>query len=335
MKKSSFFPDFRWTAFFAFLCCLPLWAANTQIGLVLDKGGKDDKSFNAAAYEGAIRARKELGIDFKYVEAGDLQAIESLHRALARRKMALIIGVGVAQTDAIEKVAKEFPKQKFALVDGEVDLPNVKSLRFEEHEGSFLVGYLAAMKSKSGKIGFIGGMDIPLIRRFEMGFTAGARQARPKIQVTSNYIGVSQEAWNNPAKAKELALSQYNAGVDVIFAAAGASGTGVFDAAEDKKKFAVGVDSNQNWIKPGLILTSMLKRVDVAVFDTIREVKENRFEGGVVRFGLRNQGVDYAMDKYNKPLITGEMLKKVDQVKKDILAGKISVPDYYKASSNK
>lgn len=311
-----------------------LVSAAPRIALVLDKGGKDDKSFNSAAFEGATRGQKELGMEFKYVEAPDLGAVENFHRSFAAKKsFDLIIGIGVVQADAVKKVATQFPNQKFAIVDGEINLPNVKSLLFEEHEGSYLVGVLAAMKSKTGKLGFIGGMDIPLIRRFAMGFEAGAKQINPKIVVMPNYIGVSGEAWNNPTKAKELALSQYNSGVDVIFAAAGASGSGVFDAAEDKKKFAVGVDSNQNWIKPGLILTSMLKRVDVAVFDAIREAKENKFQGGIVRFGLKNKGVDYAVDSHNKNLLTPEMIKKVDALKTDIIAGKIDVPDYYKKTT--
>ncbi len=307
--------------------------AAPRIALVLDKGGKDDKSFNSAAFEGATRAQKELGMEFKYVESPDMNATESFHRSFSKKGFDLIIGIGVVQVDAIKKVAAQYPNQKFAIVDGEIALPNVKSLLFEEHEGSFLVGALAAMKSASGKLGFIGGMDIPLIRRFAMGFEAGAKQINPKITVVANYIGISQEAWNNPTKGKELALSQYNSGVDVIFAAAGASGSGVFDAAEDKKKFAIGVDSNQNWIKPGLILTIMLKRVDVAVFDAIQEIKDGKFQGGVVRFGLKNKGVDYAVDNNNKSLLTPDMIKKVEALKQDILSGKINVPDYYKKTA--
>lgn len=304
-----------------------------RIALVLDKGGKNDKSFNSAAFEGATRAKKELGMDFKYVESPDMNATENFHRAFAKKGFDLIIGIGVVQVDAIKKVAKQYPQQKFAIVDGEIDLPNVKSLLFEEHEGSYLVGALAALKSKTGKIGFVGGMDIPLIRRFQMGYEAGAKQVNPKVQFVTNYIGISQEAWNNPTKAKELALAQYGDKVDVIFAAAGASNTGVFDAAEDKKEFAIGVDSNQNWIKPGLILTSMLKRVDVAVFDTIKEIKDNQFKGGVARFGLKNKGIDYALDKNNENLLSPDMLKKVDALKKEIITGKIEVPDYYKKSA--
>ncbi len=305
--------------------------ANTlKVGLVLDKGGKDDKSFNSAAYQGASKAEKDLKIDLKYVEATDTNAIENLHRSFARKNFDLIIGIGFAQKDAVKKVAAQFPQVKFAIVDGEVTAPNVRSLLFEEHEGSFLVGALAAMNSKSNAVGFVGGMDIPLIRRFAMGYAAGAKYVNPKINVSENYVGVTGEAWNNPAKAKELALAQYSKGADVIFVAAGASNTGVFDAAEEKKKFAIGVDSNQNWIKPGVILTSMMKAVDVAVYDTIKEAQAGKFTGGIVHFGLKNEGVNYTVDKYNEKLITPDMKKKVEEIKKKIIAGQSQVPDYYK-----
>ncbi|KYG67531.1 ABC transporter substrate-binding protein [Bdellovibrio bacteriovorus] len=306
------------------------YAEALKVALVLDKGGKDDKSFNAAAYAGATRAEKDLKIDLKYVEATDTNAVENLHRSFARKNFDLIIGIGFAQKEAVRKVAAQFPKMKFALIDGEVTAPNVRSLLFEEHEGSFLVGALAAMKSKNNTVGFVGGMDIPLIRRFAMGYAAGAKHVNPNIKVIENYVGVTGEAWNNPAKAKELALSQFSQKADVIFVAAGASGTGVFDAAEEKKIYAIGVDSNQNWIKPGVILTSMLKSVDVAVYDTIKETQAGKFSGGISRFGLKNNGVDYTLDKYNEKLITPEMKKKVDDLKKQIVDGKITVPDYYK-----
>lgn len=301
-----------------------------KVGLVLDKGGKDDKSFNSAAYEGATRAAKDLGIDLKYVEATDTNALENLHRSFARKDFDLVIGVGFAQSDAVRKVSSQFPKIKFAIVDGDVTAPNVRALLFEEHEGSFLVGAIAAWTSKTGKVGFIGGMDIPLIRRFAMGYKAGAIYANPKVQVLENYIGTTGEAWNNPPRAKELALSQISAGADVLFVAAGASGSGVFDAVEEKKKFAIGVDSNQNWMKPGFILTSMLKRVDIAVFEAIKQAKDGKFAAGVVRFGLPDKGVDYALDKYNDKVLDASVRKKADNLKAAIVAGKVKVPDYYK-----
>ena len=316
-------------SFGVFLLC-PIFSWGFKVALVLDKGGKDDKSFNSAAYKGATQAQKELGIELKYVEATDTNAIENLHRSFAKKDFDLVIGIGFAQADAVKKVSAQFPEKKFALVDGEVHAPNVKSLLFEEHEGSFLVGALAALASKSGKIGFIGGMDIPLIRRFEMGYRAGAQYQNPKVEITTNYIGITGEAWNNPAKAKELALAQYQSGIDIIYVAAGASGSGAFDASEEKKKFAIGVDSNQNWMKPGFILTSMMKRVDVAVFETIKEAKDGKFKGEIARYGLKSKGVDYSIDEHNEKILTPEMRKRLEQIKKKIIAGEIKVPDYYK-----
>jgi basic membrane protein A len=304
--------------------------AEFKVGLVLDKGGKDDKSFNASAYRGAMQAKDQLKLSVKYVEATDDNSIEPFLRSFAQKNFDLIIGVGISMGEAVKKVAAQFPKQHFAVVDAQVDAPNVRSLLFEEHEGSYLVGAIAAMTSKTGKLGFIGGMDIPLIRRFEMGYAAGAKKINPKVEIKANYVGVTLDAWNNPPKAKELALAQYSGGVDVIFAAAGASGNGLFDAAEEKKKFAIGVDSNQNWVKPGQILTSMLKRVDIAVLMTCMDAAGGSFTGGVKRYGLANQGVDYSVDEYNDKLLSKDVRAKVEALKADIVAGKIHVPDYYK-----
>jgi len=304
--------------------------ADFKVALVLDRGGKDDKSFNSSAYEGATRARKALGITLKYVEAPDDNAFEPMLRALALREYHLILGIGFAQKEAIQKIAAQFPKRNFAIVDAQVQAPNVRSLMFQEHEGAYIVGAIAALTSQTGKIGFVGGMDIPLIRRFEMGYAAGARKINPQIALLANFVGVTSEAWNNPPKGKELGLSQYEAGADIIFAAAGASGLGVFDAAEEKRKFAIGVDANQNWVKPGLILTSMLKRVDEAVFLTIVEAKAGKFTGGVRWFGLANHGVDYAFDRYNARILTEPVRRRADELKADIISGKIVVPDFYK-----
>lgn len=312
----------------------PTWASEAKVAIVFDKGGKDDKSFNTAAYQGILKAKDTLQVEIKAVESSDDNSFEPLLRSLASKDFDLIFAVGVAQAEALKKVAVQFPQKRFAIIDAKVDAPNVRTLLFHEHEGSYLVGAIAALTSKTGKIGFIGGMDIPLIRRFEMGYEAGAKKVNPKIQLQSNYIGVTGDAWHNPPKAKEIAMSLYASGVDVIFAAAGASNTGLFDAAEEKKKFAIGVDSNQNWIKPGYVLTSMLKRVDVAVFETIQDFLKSKkdskpFETGIRQFGLKNQGIDYAVDQYNAKLIDAATKKKVDDLKAQIIAGKISVPDYY------
>jgi len=298
-----------------------------RVGIVFDIGGKDDKSFNAAAWEGVKRAREELGIFLRDVEPGDPTSIEPSMRAFAERGYDLIIGVGFAQAPIMSDVARDYPNLKFAIIDGFIEMPNVASLNFKEHEGSFLVGMIAARTTKTGKIGFVGGMDIPLIHKFETGYAEGARYANPKIEVFENYVGVTDAAWNNPGKGKELAKTQIDRGADVIFQAAGNSGLGVFDAAEDTKKLAIGVDSNQNWIKPGYILTTMTKRVDVSVFNTVKEVVEGRFKGGVHLFGLDNDGVGFALDEYNRSLIPQPVLDEVERARQDIIAGRIKVTD--------
>lgn len=298
-----------------------------RVGIVFDIGGKDDKSFNAAAWQGVKRAREELGIFLRDVEPGDPTSIEPSMRAFAERGYDLIIGVGFAQAPIMNDVARDYPNLKFAIIDGVIDTPNVASLIFEEHEGSFLVGMIAARQSKTGKIGFVGGMDIPLIHKFQTGYEEGARYANPKIEVFENYVGVSDASWNNPGKGKELAKAQIERGADVIFQAAGNSGLGVFDAAEEMRKLAIGVDSNQNWVKPGFILTSMIKRVDVAVFNAVKEVAEGRFTGGIHLFGLENDGIGYALDDYNRNLIPQSVLDEVERAKQDIIAGRIKVTD--------
>ena len=304
--------------------------AEFKVGLVLDLGGKDDKSFNASAYQGATEAKNKLGIHLKYVEPTDDNAFEPMLRAFAQKDYDLIIGIGFAQKEAVGKVAAQFPQKHFAIVDAQVDAPNARSLMFQEHEGGYVVGAIAAMTSKTGKVGFVGGMDVPLIRRFEMGYEAGAKKINPQISVVANFCGVTPEAWNNPPRGKELALAQYDAGADVIFAAAGASGLGVFDAAEERKKLAIGVDSNQDWMKPGLILTSVLKRVDLAVFNVIQEAQAGKFTPGLKRFGLADKGVDYSFDQYNEKILPESVRRRADELKAEIIADKIVVPDYYK-----
>lgn len=305
-------------------------AAEFQVGMLLDKAGKDDASFNASAYRGLQKAEKELGIKSKTVEAKDAAAAESLLRAFAAKKFDLIIAIGFSQAGAVKSAAMASTQSKFILVDSEVKLPNVSSHLFAEHEGSFLMGAIAAMKSKTAHVGFIGGMDVPLIRRFAMGYDAGAKYINGKIKVDTSFIGVTGDAFNNPPKAKELALMQYSQGADVIFHAAGSSGKGVFDAAEDKKLFAIGVDSNQNGAKPGRVLTSMIKSVDVAVFEGIKAAKAGSFKGGeTVIHGFANGGIDFALDEHNKSLMTPDILKKIDEIKSSVKSGKIKVPDYY------
>ena len=311
-----------------------LASTNLRVGLVLDKGGKDDKSFNSGAYEGAMRAAREFGVKVKTVESSDDAAFEPALRAFAERGFALIVSIGFAQGDAVQKVAAEFPGVRFAIVDGRVNLPNVSSLLFAEHEGSYMVGYAAGLATKTGKIGFVGGMEIPMIRRFEMGYEAGAKAAHPSIQVFVNFVGINSSAWANPARGKELALGQYERGADIVFHAAGASGAGVFDAAEEKRALSIGVDSNQNCVKPGRVLTSMLKRVDVAVYDAIEGVVRGKRLSGVRSFGLVDRGVDYSVDGCNESLI-GPYRAKLETARASVVAGRVKVPDYYELNKIK
>ena len=313
-----------------------------KVGIVFDIGGKNDRSFNAAAWEGVKRAQKDLDICLYDVEPGNPTSIEPAMRAFAEKNFDLIIGVGFAQGPIMQKVATDYPGIKFAIVDGVIfeedgktPKKNVASLVFREHEGSYLVGMIAASKSKTGVLGFLGGMDIPLIHRFETGYAEGAKSVNPNIKVIDNYVGVTDGAWNNPGKGKELSLAQIEKGADIIFTAAGNSGLGAFDAVEqygknaqgEANKFVIGVDSNQNGVKPGFVLTSMVKRVDNAVYDVVKEVLSGKFEGGFHVFGLDKDGVAYAMDENNKSLIPADIIAKAEEAKKKIIAGEIKVTD--------
>jgi basic membrane protein A and related proteins len=298
-----------------------------KVGIVFDIGGKDDRSFNAAANSGVLRAKNDLPIVLRDVEPGDPTSIEPALRAFAEYGYNLITGVGFAQGPILKDVARDYPQLHFVIIDSVVEAPNVASLLFKEHEGSFLVGMIAAYQSRAGAIGFVGGMDIPLIHKFATGYEEGARYVNPKIRVLKNYVGITDAAWNNPGKGRELANSQYEQGVDVIFQAAGNSGLGVFDAAEAYKKYAIGVDANQNWVKPGYILTSMLKRIDNAIYSIVKDEVEGKFQGGVHIYGLENDGIGYAIDQYNRHLIPEWVIEKVEQARRDIIAGKIKVTD--------
>ena len=301
--------------------------SKVRVGIVFDTGGKDDRSFNAAAWEGVRRAAKDFPIVVRDVEPGDPTSVEPAIRAFAEQGYDLIIGVGFEQMPVVQRVAKDYPALSFAVIDGVIELPNVASLTFKEHQGSYLVGMLAARKSETGTVGFIGGMDIPLIHRFQVGYEEGARAVNPRVRVISNYVGVTADAWNNPGKGKELALSQIEKGADVIFTAAGNSGLGAFDAAEQRDKYVIGVDSNQNWVKPGRVLTSMVKRVDNAVYNAVKAKVEGNFKAGVQVFGLENDGVGYAMDQHNEKLIRPEWLREVEEAKRKIISGEIQVTD--------
>ncbi len=315
---------------------------NIRVGIVFDIGGKNDRSFNAAAWEGVQRAERELGICLYDVEPGNPTSIEPAMRAFAEKNFDLVIGVGFAQGPIMQKVAIDYPNNKFAIVDGVIfeedgktPLKNVASLVFREHEGSYLVGMIAASKSETGTLGFLGGMDIPLIHRFAKGYQEGALAVNPQAKFIVNYVGVTDGAWNNPGKGKEISLAQIEKGADVIFTAAGNSGLGAFDAVEqygkgpdgEANRFVIGVDSNQNGVKPGYVLTSMVKRVDNAVYDVVKEVLEKRFRGGFHTFGLDKDGVAYAMDQHNKSLVPQEVIQKAEAAKQKIISGEIKVTD--------
>jgi basic membrane protein A len=298
-------------------------AALAQPAVIYDMGGKFDKSFNQAAFNGAEKWKKETGKTYLEFEISNPTQREQAMRRMAERGANPIVGIGFSQGSSLEKVAKEFPKLQFAIIDSVVPLPNVQSIVFKEHEGSFLVGMMAAMASKSGKVGFVGGMDIPLIRKFQCGFEQGAKFANPKAEVVANMTGTTPTAWNDPARGGELAKAQFASGVDVIFAAAGGTGLGVYQAAKDNGKLAIGVDSNQNHIHPGTMLTSMVKRVDVAVYEAFKGVKP-----GTSALGLKEGGVDVAIDEHNAKLVTADMKKRVDAARADIISGKIKVIDF-------
>lgn len=302
-----------------------------RVGMVFDVGGKGDKSFNDSAYRGMLNAADDFEIQFTEFEPGQDADREVGLRKLAQADYDIIVGVGFLFSDAIRKVALDYPGTKFACVDydvrpGEELPPNLAGLRFREEEGSFLVGVLAAMFTKTGRLGFVGGMDIPLIHKFEAGYVAGATHATPAVSVTVAYAGTTPQAFADPAKGKELALLQYGRGVDVIYHAAGSTGNGVIEAAREVGSYAIGVDSNQNYMAPGHVLTSMVKRVDNAVYMAIKEAYEGTFVGGVQELGLAEDGVGYAVDQYNENLITDDMIRAAEEAKAEIIAGEIVVP---------
>ena len=298
--------------------------AHADPAVIYDMGGKFDKSFNEAAFVGAEAWKKSTGKPYLDFEISNEAQREQAMRRMADKGALPIVGVGFSMASTVEKVSKDFPKLQFAIIDMVVKAPNVESVVFKEQEGSFLVGMMAAIASKTGKVGFVGGMDIPLIRKFQCGYEQGAKYANPKVEVTANMTGTTPSAWNDPARGGELAKAQFSKGVDVVFAAAGGTGTGVYQAAKDGGKLAIGVDSNQNHLHPGTMLTSMVKRVDVAVTNLFKKTNP----GALTVLGLKEGGVDYALDKNNEKLVTADMKKKVDAAKADIIAGKIKVADY-------
>ena len=302
-----------------------------RVGMVFDVGGKGDKSFNDSAYRGLLHAADQFGVEHTEFEPGQDADRETGLRKLAQAQYDIIIGVGFLFSDAMRKVAVDYPDVKFACIDfdprpGETLPDNLAGLKFREEEGSFLVGVIAGLFSKTGRIGFIGGMDIPLIHKFEAGYIAGAKYANPAVSVTVAYAGATPQAFADPAKGKELALLQYGRGVEVIYHAAGSTGNGVIEAAREVNRQAIGVDSNQNYMAPGNVLTSMVKRVDNAVLRAVQSVVDGNFRGGLREFGLADDGVGYAVDEYNEDLLTEEMLSVVEDARQAIIEGTISVP---------
>jgi basic membrane protein A and related proteins len=303
-------------------------AADFTPAVIFDMGGKFDKSFNEAAYHGAEKFKAETGIPYLEFEVTNESQRDQALRRMARRGANVVIAVGFSFATPLEEIAKEFPDTKFVIIDSVVDAPNVQSVVFKEHEGSFLVGMAAAMASKTGKVGFVGGMDIPLIRNFAYGYEQGVKYVAPKDEVFVNMTGTTPAAWNDPAKGAELAQSQFDRGADVVYAAAGGTGIGVLQAAADSGKLSIGVDSNQNYLHPGSVLTSMLKRVDVAVYNAFKTAKDGTWKAGENNLGLAENGVGYALDDNNRKLITPEMEKKLEDAKAKIISGELKVSPY-------
>lgn len=297
--------------------------ATAKVGVVLGIGGLGDKSFNDNGYAGVVRAKDELSIAFDYVEPKDLAEFETYHQEFSQDgKYDLIIGLGFDQADAIKKVAKEFPQQKFLLIDGIVEAPNVTSAVFKDYEKACLIGAFAGQVTKSNKVGIVGGMDIPLINAFVAGYEAGTKYINSDAEVFVNYVG----AWNDPNTAKEMAISMYDKGIDIVLQAAGGSGLGVFSAAEEKDKFAIGADVNQNGLSPDHIIVSAVRRIDNVIFDQIKNIVDDNWQSGVFNLGLKENAVSYALEESNIEM-PQEYIDKVEELKAKIIAGEIVIPN--------
>ena len=306
----------------------PAVAAEFSPAIVYDFGGKFDRSFNQSASEGAEKFKRDSGIAFREFEITNAAQREQIMAQLAKRGSSIIVAVGFTQASAVERVARQFPAVKFTIIDAVVDLPNVQSINFREQESSYLCGMAAALASKTGKVGFVGGMDIPLIRKFALGYVEGARYVNPAIEVFQNMTGTTPAAWGDPTKGAELARSQFGRGADVVFHAAGATGIGVMQAAKDAGLLSIGCDSNQDYLHPGSVLTSALKRVDVAVYKAFQDAKSGTWHAGQTVLGLAENGVDYSYDEYNRAVLTPAMKQRLDQARADIISGKLQVPEY-------
>jgi basic membrane protein A len=305
-------------------------AARTRIGLVFDVGGRGDKSFNDAAYAGLLRAQRELGVAVEYLEPASSEDREAAMRLFAARRLDLVIGVGFIFSSDVDRVALDFPSVHFACIDyapppGGAP-PNVAGLVFHEEEGSYLVGAVAGLVTKTRHVGFVGGMQTPLIRKFEAGYEAGLKAVCPDCVMHSAYVGSTPEAFKDPAKGKALAIAEIAAGADVLYHASGATGHGVFEAAHDARRLAIGVDADQYDEMPDTVLTSMVKRADVTVFDTIRAVDERRFESGMHVFGVKDGAIDYVHEGPHAALLPRDVVARVEALKAEISAGRVRVP---------
>lgn len=313
------------------------WGMATSVladpAIIYDMGGKFDKSFNEAAFNGATQWAEESGMSFDDFEMQNEAQREQALRRFAAKGSNPIVVTGFAFADAVNNVAQEFPDTNFAIIDMVVDQPNVRSVVFNEHEGSYLVGMMAAMASKSGTVGFVGGMDIPLISKFACGYVQGAKAVNADINVIQNMTGTTPAAWNDPVKGGELTKAQIDQGADVVYHAAGGTGRGVLQAASDAGILGIGVDSNQNHLFPGSVLTSMLKRVDVAVYNAFKDGTEGNFTPGFNVLGLKEGGVGYALDENNETLVSSEMKDAVNAAADKIKSGELAVHDYMSDSA--
>ena len=302
-------------------------AALADPAIIFDLGGKFDKSFNEAAFQGAQRWADETGGSFREIELQNEAQREQALRRFAEAGSNPFVMAGFAFADALGKVAPDYPDTKFAVIDVNwLSMPNVRGIGFNEHEGSYLVGMLAAQTSKTGTVGFVGGMDIPLIRRFGCGFAQGVKAINADATIIANMTGTTPAAWNDPVKGSELTKAQISQGADVVFAAAGGTGVGVLQTAADEGILSIGVDSNQNYMHPGKVLTSMLKRVDNAVYDAFSQ--GDALETGNFQMGVANGGVGYALDEFNASLVSADMQSAVDAAAAAMTAGTLSVHDY-------
>ncbi len=318
----------------AALAASSAFAADFQPAVVYDLGGKFDKSFNEGVHNGVKRFSEETGIKVLEFEVKNETQREQALERMVQRDASIVLGIGFGQADAIAKVAAAHPDVQFAIIDVDwLDAPNLRQYAFKEHEGSYLVGIAAAMASESGKAGFVGGMDIPLIRRFACGYVQGFKSVTPDGEVYQNMTGTTPAAWNDPTRGGELAQSQFDRGADVVFAAAGSTGNGVHQAAKDAGKLAIGVDSNQNYLHPGTMLTSMLKRVDLAAYQTFKDAMDGNFTPGIVRLGIAEDGVGWAVDEHNASLVTDAMTQRIEDARNQIASGSLAVHDYMSDNS--